>query len=252
MVTGGARWRESAIARDVARLLLYVSSSGPTIAPNTFLTLLMTQPRTQQSIPSPAGTLEALLELPSSDRERSFGVVCHPHPLYGGAMTNKVVYTLARAFVDLGMPVVRFNFRGVGASTGSFAEGIGETQDAQAAIHWMRARFPDRALWLGGFSFGAAVAIRAATQEHAAALVTVAPAVDRISGTDVLVPECPWLTLQGDQDELVPVEATRNWAQALANPPRLIVLPGADHFFHGRLTELREHLLSWAAELKLA
>lgn len=212
----------------------------------------MTAPRNQELIPGPAGPLEALVELPRDDTGRALGVVCHPHPLYGGAMTNKVVYTVARAFMELGMPVARFNFRGVGASAGQFADGVGETEDALAVIRWMRARFPSRALWLGGFSFGGAVAIRAAIQEHADVLVTVAPAVDRIAGTDVLLPTCPWLILQGDQDDLVPVTATRAWAQALAQSPRLIELPGADHFFHARLTELRQQLLNWIAESKLA
>lgn len=205
-----------------------------------------------ETIPGPAGPLEVLLELPATDAGRAFGVVCHPHPLYGGAMTNKVVYTVARVFMELGMPVVRFNFRGVGSSAGQFADGLGETEDARAVIHWMRVQFPQRALWLGGFSFGGAIAIRAAVQERADVLVTVAPAVDRIAGTEVLLPECPWLILQGDQDDLVPVAATRAWVQKLARPPRLIELAGAEHFFHGRLSELRQHLLNWAAESKIA
>ncbi|MET0657113.1 MAG: alpha/beta family hydrolase [Steroidobacteraceae bacterium] len=208
--------------------------------------------RSQETISGPAGPLEALLEVPANDTGRAFAVVCHPHPLYGGTLNNKVVYTVARAFLDVGLPVLRFNFRGVEGSAGQFADGLGETQDAIAAVHWMRARFPQRALWLGGFSFGGAVAIRAAVQEQAAVLVTVAPAVDRIAGTEVLLPSCPWLILQGDEDDLVPVDATRAWVQTLSPAPRLIVLPGGEHFFHARLTELRQHLLNWIAESKLA
>ncbi|HKQ82731.1 MAG TPA: alpha/beta family hydrolase [Steroidobacteraceae bacterium] len=208
--------------------------------------------RSQETIPGPAGPLEALLEAPENDTGRGLAVVCHPHPLYGGTMNNKVVYTVARAFLDVGMPTLRFNFRGVEGSAGQFADGVGETEDARAAIHWMRARFPQRTLCLGGFSFGGAVAIRAAVQEQADVLVTVAPAVDRIAGTDALLPGCTWLILQGDQDDLVTADATRAWVQKLAQPPRLIVLAGADHFFHARLTELRQHLLNWIAESKLA
>jgi uncharacterized protein len=209
-------------------------------------------PRTQLSIPGPVGTLEGLLELPQTDKKQAFGVVCHPHPLYGGAMTNKVVHTVARSFMDLGMPAVRFNFRGVGGSEGTFADGAGETEDALAVIRWARTQFPDRRLWLAGFSFGAAVAIRAAMTQKPLALVTVAPAVDRIAGTEGLLPECPWLILQGDRDDLVSAEATRTWAQVLTPPPRLVMLAGADHFFHGRLNELRDHILAWATELELA
>ncbi|MET0988150.1 MAG: alpha/beta family hydrolase [Steroidobacteraceae bacterium] len=212
----------------------------------------MSARRSQETIAGPAGPLEALLEVPANDTGRAFAVVCHPHPLYGGTMNNKVVYTVARALLEVGMPALRFNFRGVEASAGQFADGVGETEDARAAIHWMRARFPQRALWLGGFSFGGAVAIRAAVLEQAEVLVTVAPAVDRIAGTEALLPRCPWLILQGDQDDLVPVDATRSWVQNLPQAPRLIVLAGADHFFHARLTELRQHLLNWIAESRLA
>lgn len=167
-------------------------------------------------------------------------------------MTNKVVYTVARAFMELGMPVARFNFRGVGTSAGQYADGVGETEDALAVIRWMRQRFPERTLWLGGFSFGGAVAIRAAVQARADVLVTVAPAVDRIAGTAVLLPTCPWLILQGEKDDLVPMAQTRAWVQTLAKPPHVVELAGADHFFHARLTELRQQLLNWIAESKLA
>jgi alpha/beta superfamily hydrolase len=212
----------------------------------------MTSSRSQITIPGPAGSLETLLEMPTNDGARAFGVVCHPHPLHGGAMTNKVVHTIARAFMELGLPTARFNFRGVGASTGHYADGVGETEDAMAVIRWMREKFPGRTLWLGGFSFGGAVAIRAAVAERADVLVTVAPAVDRIAGTDVLLPTCPWLILQGGQDDLVPIAQTRAWANSLSKPPRVVELADADHFFHGRLTELRQQLLHWVAESKLA
>lgn len=208
--------------------------------------------RTLETIPGPAGLLEAELEVPSEDLAHACGVICHPHPLYGGTMTNKVVTTLARAFLDFGMPVVRFNFRGVGASAGGYADGLGETDDALAVIEWLRARFPGRGLWLGGFSFGGAVAIRAAVRIQPRALITVAPAVDRIAGTAELLPDCPWLIVQGDQDDLVPIAATRAWVQSQAQPPRLIELAGAEHFFHGRLADLREQVAKWAREVVLA
>ncbi len=118
-------------------------------------------------IPGPAGDLEALLETPQAETGalpavRAFAVVCHPHPLYGGTMDNKVVYTLARAFQQCGAPAIRFNYRGVGSSAGTYDEGRGETADALAVIAYGRKRWPQAALWLGGFSFGGAVAVRAA------------------------------------------------------------------------------------------
>jgi alpha/beta superfamily hydrolase len=204
-----------------------------------------------ESIPGPAGALEAEVETPDTDRGRSFGVVCHPHPLYGGTMTNKVVTTVARAFLEFGMPVARFNFRGVGASAGTYADGLGETDDALAVVQWMANRFPDRTLWLGGFSFGGAVAVRVAAQVTPHALVTVAPAIDRIAGTASLLPDCPWVILQGDQDDLVSIEATRAWVSSQPKPPRLIELVGAEHFFHRRLVDLRERITQWAEESKL-
>ncbi|MFO7278462.1 MAG: alpha/beta hydrolase, partial [Pseudomonadota bacterium] len=110
----------------------------------------------------PAGVLEALLEEPADAVPGRFAVVCHPHPLHGGTMNNKVVHTLARTFNELGIRSLRFNFRGVGASEGSYAEGIGETEDALAVIEWGRVRWPGAEPLLAGFSFGGIVALRAA------------------------------------------------------------------------------------------
>jgi len=167
-------------------------------------------------------------------------VVCHPHPLQGGAMTNKVAYILARAFNDLGAVSLRFNFRGVGKSAGSFDQGVGETADALAALDWLGARHPELPLWLGGFSFGAYVALRAQGERPIERLATVAPAVERFDRNAVHEPHCPWLLVQGDADEVVPPETVLAWARGLARPPRIVVLAGAGHFFHGRLNELRE------------
>jgi alpha/beta superfamily hydrolase len=164
-------------------------------------------------------------------------VICHPHPLQSGTMTNKVVTTLSRAFTRLGADAVRFNFRGVGASEGSYADGDGERDDALAVVAWCRARWPDRRLYLGGFSFGGAVAAAIAARAAPAGLVTVAPAVDRLR-SGFVAPSCPWLLVHGDADDVVPPKPVLEWAQTLATPPRLVVLPGVGHFFHGRLPDL--------------
>jgi alpha/beta superfamily hydrolase len=195
----------------------------------------------------PAGDIEARIETPQGvTQPAAFGVVCHPHPLFGGTLDNKVVYTLARAFHDLGMPTIRFNFRGVGKSGGSFADGVGETDDALAVIAAGREKWPGAALWLAGFSFGAAVAIRAAASGNPARLVAVAPAIKRVSLDGVQLPACPWLIVQGDADELVNAQETLDWAQPLANPPQIALLPGVEHFFHGKLNDLRDAVTSFA------
>lgn len=202
-------------------------------------------------IAGPAGALEALVEgeLRSSERPAmgGFGVVCHPHPLHGGTLDNKVVHTLARALHDVGMPTLRFNFRGVGASGGQFADGIGETDDALAAVAFGRTRWPGKAPWLLGFSFGAVVAIRAAVQAGAQRLVTVAPAVGRVA-TGQAMPLCPWLLIQGDADEVIDARAVLEWASRQTPPPKVHVLREAGHFFHGRLPELREAVVKFAEE----
>jgi uncharacterized protein len=194
----------------------------------------------------PAGALEVLLETPADGAPRAFGVICHPHPLFGGTLQNKVVHTLARSFQDLGAATMRFNFRGVGASEGRFADGLGETDDTLAVIAAGRARFPDIPLWLAGFSFGGAVAARAAQMAAARQLVTVAPAVALINLNDLKVPDCPWLIVQGSDDELVAASAVIDWAAHLAPAPTLALLPGVGHFFHGRLRELREVVIDFA------
>lgn len=205
------------------------------------------------TIPGPVGTLEGILDPPFVSERTPTGiaprvaVVCHPHPLYGGTMTNKVAHILARTFAELGAHAIRFNFRGVGASAGSYDEGVGETADAIAVIEWVQHRWPSAELWLGGFSFGGAVAIRAAAaRAEVARLVTIAPAVERISvGTQL--PRCPWLLVQGDRDELVDPTGIKTWAATLVHPPAIAWLAGADHFFHGRLNELRDAVIGWAS-----
>lgn len=198
----------------------------------------------------PAGSLQALIETPAQLNTAAFGVVCHPHPLHGGTLDNKVVYTIARAFQDFGVPTIRFNFRGVGASQGAFADGIGETEDALTMIAYGRERWPGAALWLGGFSFGGAVAIRAASSANPICLVTVAPAISRVDLTSIATPRCPWLIVQGDADDLVSAPEVIAWCQKLAHHPELTVLSGVGHFFHGKLHELRSTVTNFIDKQK--
>jgi uncharacterized protein len=199
------------------------------------------------AIPGPAGPLEAILEDPGGEPS-ALAVVCHPHPLYHGTMRNKVVHSLARTANRLGAPAVRFNFRGVGASGGAWDEGRGETADALAVIGWARARWPDAPLWLAGFSFGAYVALRAAPEARPAALVTVAPPVQRFPLGETPEPGCPWLVVQGEADELVDYREVLAWAEARADRPRIESLPETSHFFHGRLGRLQEVVAAFLAE----
>jgi len=186
------------------------------------------------------GDLEALLEV-AADRDISgCAVVCHPHPVHGGTMQNKVAHTLARSFLGLGFAVLRFNFRGVGSSEGSFDDGRGELQDVLAATTWVRTEYPDVPLWISGFSFGAAMAIRAAVEVEPSGLVSIAPAVARFADRLDPQPGCPWLIVQGDQDELVAIEETISWLNELEPGPELEVFTDTEHFFHGKLTQLRD------------
>jgi hypothetical protein len=191
-------------------------------------------------IAGPAGALEAVLEVPEAPRGAAVAVVCHPHPLHQGTMHNKVAHTLARAALGLGAPALRFNFRGVGGSAGLHDDGLGETEDALAAVAWARDRHPGATLWLMGFSFGAMVALRAAPRAAPARLVTVAPAVARFRGDHPPAPAMPWLLVQGGADELVEPAAVRAWAEAQRPRPVLHEMPGVSHFFHGHLHELRD------------
>jgi uncharacterized protein len=205
-------------------------------------------PRSERlQLPGPAGTIEALIETPEGVSTAAFGVICHPHPQYGGTLDNKVIYTLARAFHELAVPTIRFNFRGVGASVGQFADGIGETEDALAMIGHGRERWQGAELWLAGFSFGA---VRAAAVAKPAVLVAVAPAIGRVAVDDVTFPSSRALVVQGDQDELVDAKEVLDWAARLAHPPQVALLPGVGHYFHGKLNELRETVTGFLKKQK--
>jgi len=199
----------------------------------------------------PVGQLEAVFEMPSDLKLIGAVVVCHPHPQHGGTMHNKVAHTLARAFVRMGFAVLRFNFRGTENSDGRFDNGVGELDDALAAIAWMRAKQPDVPFWLAGFSFGAAIAVRAAVKESVAGLTSVAPAVSRFASGLPTQPQCPWLIVQGDEDELVGVDETIEWVNSLSPGPELLILSGAEHFFHGRLIDLRQAVTEFVTSARV-
>lgn len=161
-------------------------------------------------------------------------------------MDNKVVHTLARALQEAGLPTIRFNYRGVGSSTGAYDDGRGETLDALAVVDFGARRWPGAALWLAGFSFGGFVAVNAAATAAPARVIAVAPAVSRFAAPESSGPDCPWLVIQGDADEIIDASSVLSWARTQDPLPAIAVLAGASHFFHGRLPELREAALAFA------
>ena len=221
----------------------------------------------RDTVAGPAGAIECAIDEPAAGAgvapatprgaeaaptaPRGVVVLCHPHPQHGGTMDNKVVQTLARAFVQLGYRAVRFNFRGVGGSAGAWDEGRGEIDDALAVIAAQRAASPGLPLALGGFSFGAYVAAQAAARLAAAAdaapverLVLVGPATSRFELPATVAPDT--VVIHGEADDVVPLAATLAWARPQVLP--VIVFPGVGHFFHGQLTLLKNQLLqAWHA-----
>lgn len=195
------------------------------------------------TIEGPAGTLEAVAEEAEADGGR-YAVICHPHPLFGGTMDNKVVVTLAKALRESGMATLRFNFRGVGGSAGSFDHGQGETLDAAAVAAYGAVRWPARQLVIAGFSFGSYVALRLAQTQRPAWLITVAPAVDLFDFAVLQVPACPWLVVQGGADEVVDPRGVVDWVNGLKPRPQFEFMPGVGHFFHGQLRELRSAVVN--------
>jgi hypothetical protein len=195
---------------------------------------------TNLSLPGPAGLLEAATHVAEADVARAgLAVICHPHPLQGGTMHNKVVTTLERSLRELGLATVVFNFRGTGASQGTFDDGIGETEDVIAVASWAQRVRPHDALWLAGFSFGSYVAARAAPQLPVRQLISIAPPVGRWDFSQLASPLCPWLIVQGEADEIVEPQAVYAWVAAQPEPPTLVRMPETSHFFHGRLLDLR-------------
>ena len=188
----------------------------------------------------PAGALELAVDLPPAHEARqAIAVLGHPNPPDGGTMHNKVVTMAARTLVELGIAVVRFNFRGVGRSEGAFDNGRGEVLDFLAVARWALAAQPGAALWLGGFSFGSWVALQAARQLPVRQMLSIAPPVGRRDFTGVLPPPCPWLLIQGENDEVVDANAVFDWAAKQEPAPTVVRMPDTGHFFHRRLLDLR-------------
>lgn len=200
-------------------------------------------------IPVSHGWLEAGLREPEGPL-RGAAVLCHPHPVYGGTMHTKAVYRAAQALNEAGLVALRFNFRGVGISTGSFDEGIGEEQDLTAALNWLEIRYPTLPMVAGGHSFGSRVALAVGARDaRVVALFGMGLPVDKaeydygfLSGTDK-----PLLVVQGELDEFGPADRVAEELRPLGPHVTVVRIPGADHFFTGRLDELRDTVRGYYA-----
>jgi len=211
------------------------------------MTVFLTDKEQSIMIAGPSGDLEAMIHQGNSDgyfAERQYcAIVCHPHPLHGGTMDNKVVTTLMRTYRDVGIHTVRFNFRGVGRSEGTFDHAVGEVDDLLAVVHWVTDNLPQSTLLLAGFSFGSSVAAQAsyrvANLRH---LTLVAPPIERYPYDRDQQFSVPLCVVQGDRDERVFAEGVYAWQQQLYSASTLLRYPEAGHFFHGYLSALKADL----------
>ena len=194
-------------------------------------------PRYKLRIDGPDGKIETVIDDPGPTR-RGLALIAHPHPLHGGTMENKVVTTISRILHDLGYVAVRPNFRGVGSSEGEYDHGEGEVGDMLAVLAFVRARYPDLALILAGFSFGAVIQSRVNETAQAKHLLLIGPALNLFQMGSA---PANTLVIHGENDEIVPIDQVRNWTTQ--HGVTLAVIRDADHFFHKKLSELKQHIL---------
>lgn len=205
----------------------------------------------------PVGSLECIAAPARGAEIGVSAIICHPHPQMGGAMSNKVVHTVARALRELGCRTVRFNFRGVGASQGEYDNAVGEVDDLMAVANWVHTQFPGDELLLAGFSFGSFVAASGLSRcllegMEVRELILVAPPIHHMGFYDLPAFERPVLVIQGLDDEVVPADSVIEWAESIESSaqrddgimPVLVQMTEAGHFFHGKLTELKNVVMN--------
>ncbi len=194
-------------------------------------------PRYKLRIDGPDGKIETVIDDPGPTR-RGLALIAHPHPLHGGSLENKVVTTISKILHDLGYVAVRPNFRGVGSSEGEYDHGEGEVADMLAVLAFVRARYPDLALILAGFSFGAVIQSRVNETAQAEHLLLIGPALNLFQMGSA---PANTLVIHGENDAIVPVDQVRSWTTQ--HGVTLAVVRDADHFFHKKLSELKQHIL---------
>lgn len=196
------------------------------------------------AIPGNSGILETLIQLNKNTEKNPHNnccIICHPHPLHGGTMHNKVVYTVNKAMQEMNIHTIRFNYRGVGLSEGIYDNSIGEVHDCHSIRTWWQKQFPQASFWFAGFSFGAYIASHEATQYGCEKLLTIAPAVHHQNYKKLQFANIPhWLLIQGLNDEIVPANLVLNWIKESTIKPKLATFDNTGHFFHGKLVQLKE------------
>lgn len=193
-----------------------------------------------RELAGPAGPLEALLDTPDGE-PRAIAVFGHPHPLHGGTMHTKALYQAAKAMPRIGVAALRFNFRGVGRSAGTFDAGAGEQEDFRAAITFAQERFPDLPVWAAGMSFGSWIALTVGAEDtRVSLLLGIAPPVDRYDFGVLKTCTLPKFIIHGENDELISIKEIRKFYSQLPEPKELVVLEDANHLFEGKTTDVGE------------
>lgn len=198
------------------------------------------------------GTIETVINLANRNehfKEGIIAIICHPHPLHGGTMHNKVVHTVSKAFNELGIDAIRFNYRGVGKSAGEYGNSIGEAEDLQSIIDWVKSYKPNSKLILAGFSFGSFIALSGASnnKNNCIALISLAPAVNH-QNYDKYMPlnkDLPWLLIHGTKDEVIDIDIIYKWLENLSIKPVFEEFENSSHFFHGFLIDLKEAIIKF-------
>jgi uncharacterized protein len=203
------------------------------------------------NIPTPLGHLEGILKPEDAEATPLYAaLVCHPHPLYGGTMHNKVVFKVAQTLQWLNIPTLRFNFRGVGHSTGTYDEGRGEMDDARYALDFLSRRYPGLPVILAGFSFGAYVGLRVAViDDRVQAMIGLGVPARSFNGDVLAGSQKPKLIIQGTDDDLAPYELTAKWFEQVPAPKSMVAVSGADHFFQGHLDEVQAVIVEFVHKL---
>lgn len=205
-----------------------------------------------REIPGPAGPLEALLDEPEGE-PRAVAVFGHPHPLHGGTMHTKALYQAAKAMPRMAVAALRFNFRGVGRSAGTFDAGPGEKDDFRAAIAFAQERYPDTPIWAAGMSFGAWIAMTAGAEDpRVSLLLGIAPPVDRYDFEVLQTCTLPKFIIHGESDELISIKEIRKFYSQLPEPKELVVIEDANHLFEGRTPVVGESVEDLLADFNTA
>ncbi len=203
------------------------------------------------NIPTPSGYLEGILKAVEEISQPSYvGLVCHPHPLYGGTMHNKVVFKTAQVLQTLEIPALRFNFRGVGHSTGTYDEGRGEMDDVRYALEFLSRRYPGIPVLIAGFSFGSWVGLRvAATDDRVQAMIGLGVPARSFDGNTLQGCHKPKLFIHGSEDDIAPYAQAEQWFEQVPAPKSMIMVQGADHFFQNCLEELQRIIIEFVRSL---